>query len=103
MRSKRRAGLAQLERPHDAATIVLVKPCRRARVTLNQSRIGALGTEPIVDPLPVLTAPRCGCGRQRELGERGTEVQARAPGDDGNASRCQNLVDSCMREPRVRG
>ena len=71
------------------------------RVALGQERVRRVRAEVVVALLPAIALTGRRRRRQLELGERGAEVEAAAPRDDGRTARREKLVDRLVREPLV--
>src|SRR5204863_1962047 len=97
-RAQRGAGLRKLECADDAAAVVRVQGRSSAWVSLGEQLVGALAAEPVVEPFQPLARAGLGRGRQLEIGERGSEVEAGPADDDRRASSGKDLVDRRVRQ-----
>ena len=76
---------------------------RRLRIALGESGMRLLGPEPVVEALPSLAGAGRWCRREREVGERSAEIEARAADDDWRAPLRERSVDSLVCETLVLG
>ena len=74
---------------------------RRGRVDLGQPGVRRRRSGLVVQAGRALTRSRLGRGRQRQVGERGAEVEAGAADDDRRSAGGEDLVDRSVRQRRV--
>ena len=93
--------LRKLECPHKALPVVGVHDARRRWVERLEASVcgGSIVVDLLLDPRATL---RLGAGRDREVGERGPQVEARSTGDDGGAVPLDELVHRRVRQRGVR-
>ena len=97
-----RPRLGELERAHDAATVVRVHDRGGRGVALSQERVGLLRRRPGRRGAPAARALAGGrWRRQLQLGQSGAQVETGAADDDRGAPAREDLVDRGVREALV--
>ena len=96
-RDERPAGLRQLERTDQALPIVGVNRLGGCRVDLGEASVGGgtVGVDLTLDPPP---QSRIGGRRNLEIGQRGSEVEARSPATTATPRAPDDLVDLGVRQ-----
>ena len=88
----------ELQAADDPAAVVRMDRGGGFGVELGELRVSLLGPRRVVQLLPALALAGLGSRRQREVGERGPQVEAGSAGDDRRPARGEDLVDRGVRE-----
>lgn len=70
-------------------------------IALAQKLVSRVGAELVIGVLPTLAGARLRRRRKVELGQSGSQVEARPADDDRSQTLGERAVDRLMRQPRV--
>ena len=98
---ERRAGFGELQRADDATPVVRVHDTRGRGIELGEMRVRNVGAFVVVEPTPPVAFTRLRRRRQRQIGQRGAQIETRSADDDRRPAGREDLVDRSVSQRRV--